>query len=75
MRKGFKVQIKYGGSKKTNIDLGNPDIYQEIYVVLGKDSVVRKHQAEADFLVYKLTSDDIKAIGAVRKLTTPLRLF
>lgn len=67
IRKNLRVQIKYGGGKKTNIDLGDPLTYEEIYVVLGKDSIVRKYQHEADFLVYKLTSDEVKNIGRTNK--------
>jgi hypothetical protein len=65
-RQNMKVQIKYGGGKKTNMDLGDPSTYDEVYVVLGKDSVVRKHVHPADFLVYRLTADEVRNIG-----TTP----
>ncbi|EHC04307.1 hypothetical protein Sbal625DRAFT_3896 [Shewanella baltica OS625] len=66
VRQNLKVQIKYGGGKKTNMDLGDPSMYDEVYVVLGKDSEVRKHVHSADFLVYCLTKEDVKKIG-----TTP----
>lgn len=66
LRQDLKVQIKYGGGKKTNMDLGNPSAYDEVYVVLGKDSVVRKYAHPADFLVYRLTADEVRNIG-----TTP----
>lgn len=35
-----RVQVKYGGGKKTNVDLGDPDTYQEIYIVLGEESTL-----------------------------------
>lgn len=67
MRQDLKVQIKYGGGKKTNIDLGDPSTYDEVYVVLGKDSIVRKHQGEADFFIYKLTANEVIKIGQTNK--------
>lgn len=62
-RQDLKVQIKYGGGKKTNMDLGDPSTYDEVYVVLGKDSVVRKHVHPADFLIYRFTADEVRNIG------------
>lgn len=61
-----RVQIKFGGGKKTNIDLGNPASYDEVLVVLGKESVVRTHVSNADFLVYRLTADEVRALGTTR---------
>lgn len=49
MRAQLRAQIKYGGGAKTNVDLGSPLTYEEVYVVLGKDSVVRSHPHDADF--------------------------
>lgn len=68
-RGDLKVQIKYGGGKKTNMDLGNPDAYDELYAVLGSGSVVRSRNFDGDFLVYRLTSDE------VRKLKNPSGRF
>ncbi|WP_010322422.1 DUF6998 domain-containing protein [Marinobacterium stanieri] len=65
-RQDLKVQIKYGGGKKTNMDFGDPSTYDEVYVVLGKDSVVRKYVHHADFLVYRFTADEVRNMG-----TTP----
>ncbi|MHB1401708.1 MAG: DUF6998 domain-containing protein [Thiobacillus sp.] len=62
MRDDAKVQVKYGGGKKTNVDLGNPDEYQEIYIVLGRESVVRTKTYDEDFVVYKLTSDEVRTM-------------
>jgi len=62
MRGDVKVQVKYGGGKKTNVDLGNPDEYQEIYIVLGRESVVRTNAYNDDFIVYKLTSGEVRAM-------------
>jgi hypothetical protein len=58
-REQIKVQIKYNGSKKTNVDLGNPLHYQEVYIVLGPESVVRPIFHLAEFLVYRFTSDEV----------------
>lgn len=67
VRQDLKVQIKYGGGKKTNMDLGDPWTYDEVYIVLGKDSVVRKHVHPADFLVYRLSAEDVRNIGTTAK--------
>lgn len=62
-----KVQIKYGGGKTTNINLGNPDTYDEVLVVLGKESVIRTHVSNADFLIYRMTADEVREHGAKSK--------
>lgn len=67
MRTLMRAQIKYGGGTKTNVDLGNPFAYEEVYVVLGKDSVVRSHAHDADFLIYKFTSEEVVAMGQTKK--------
>jgi hypothetical protein len=59
-RGGLKVQVKFGGGKKTNVDLGDPDAYDELFVVLGQGSVVRSAGFDGDFLVYKLTAEEVK---------------
>ena len=66
MRSNLRAQIKYGGGTKTNVDLGDPVTYEEVYVVLGKDSVVRSHPHDADFLIYKLTSEEVVAMGQTK---------
>jgi hypothetical protein len=63
----LRAQIKYGGGTKTNVDLGDPVTYEEVYVVLGKESVVRSHPHHADFLIYKLTSEEVVAMGHTKK--------
>ncbi len=60
MRDGRRVQVKYGGGKKTNMDLGNPDKYDEVYVVLGEGSVMRSTLHAGDFLVYVLQADEVQ---------------
>jgi hypothetical protein len=59
MREGVKVQIKYGGGKKKNVDLGDPATYEEVYVVLGRGSVVRSSAHQGDFLIYKLPRKEV----------------
>lgn len=61
--RGLRAQIKYGGGTKKNIDLGDPDTYEEIFVVLGRDSAIRDDSHDADFIIYKLTSDEVLAMG------------
>ena len=63
MREQLRVQIKYNGGKKTNVGLGDPTTYDEVYVVLGPDSVIRKYDHPADFLIYKLTAKAVQDKG------------
>lgn len=55
-----RIQVKYGGSTKTNVALGNPNVYDEILVVLGPESVLREKAEKADFLIYTLTADEVR---------------
>jgi hypothetical protein len=66
-RGGLRVQIKYGGGTKTNVDLGDPLTYDEVYVVLGEESVIRSYSHDADFLVYKLTAEQVRGLGKTKK--------
>lgn len=65
MRGELRAQIKYGGGKKTNIDLGNPANYDEIYVVLGEGSVLRTYSAPEEFIVYRLTASQVAALTPI----------
>lgn len=57
---GF-VQVKYHGScTRTNIDLGNPDMYDHVLVVLGKTSLLRSSMYADDFLVYRMSSNSVR---------------
>jgi hypothetical protein len=67
LREELKVQIKYAGGTKTNMDFGDPAKYDEVYVVLGKGSFVRRFPHDADFLIYKNTSDEVFAFGDMEK--------
>ena len=69
MRGKLRVQVKYGGGKKTNVSLGNPDEYDEIYIVLGRESVVRMEGHDEDFVVYKLTPDEVRTKTKTRNGT------
>ncbi len=57
---GF-VQVKYHGSTtRTNIDLGNPDDYQNILVVLGPKSLLRNPKIRGEFLVYRMSANIVR---------------
>lgn len=47
--------------------LGDPILMMKIYVLLGKDSNVRSHAHNAEFLIYKMTSKEVRAIGKTNK--------
>lgn len=59
--KDGKVQVKYHGSPtKTNVDLGRPNEYDKLLVVLGPDSLLRHPHHTDDFLIYKFTSVEVR---------------
>lgn len=66
-RKELRAQIKYAGGLTTNINFGNPNLYDEIYIVLGRESVVRGYRHEAEFLIYKRTSEEVLAFNTLNK--------
>jgi hypothetical protein len=56
-----KVQIKYSNSPDSkNIDLGNPDNYQELIVVLGRDSAHRMAgEPDVEYVFYRYSSSEV----------------
>lgn len=56
-----KIQIKYSNSSDAkNIDLGKPDKYQELIVILGKNSAHRKNdEPDVDFVFYRYSSSEV----------------
>ncbi|MGR6904587.1 hypothetical protein [Lysinibacillus sp. BSL11] len=56
-----KYEIKFHNSlTRTNIYLGNPEIYDVLLVVLGPDSLLRPQQEKDDFLIYRTTNMYVK---------------
>jgi len=60
-RNGKRVQIKFSNSSDAkNIDLGNPNEYDELIVVLGSNSVHRMDgESDADYVFYQYTSAEV----------------
>lgn len=58
---GKKVQIKFSDSSdRKNIDLGNPDKYDFLIVVLGRNSAHRMiDDSNDDYLFYKFSSKEV----------------
>jgi hypothetical protein len=55
------VQVKYHGSAtRTNIDLGDPDEYKNLLVVLGPNSRLRNRETSGDFLVYRIPAEQAR---------------
>ncbi|PLA73803.1 hypothetical protein CYQ88_09280 [Hydrogenovibrio sp. SC-1] len=56
-----KVQIKYSNSRDAkNIDLGKPDKYQELIIVLGKNSAHRMAgELDVDYVFYRYSSSEV----------------
>jgi len=56
-----KVQIKYSNSHDAkNIDLGKPEKYQELIVVLGKNSAHRMAgEPDVDYIFYRYSNSEV----------------
>lgn len=57
-----RYEVKFHNSMtRTNIYLGNPELYDFLLVVLGSDSLLRPEGYEETFLIYKITNEFVKA--------------
>jgi hypothetical protein len=55
-----RVQIKYHGGKSTTVDLGDPENYDEVFVVLWPDSIFRPKDKPKKFLIYRLSASQAR---------------
>jgi len=57
-----KIQIKFHNSPtRTNVDLGNPELYEHIIIVIGPDSLLHPRDKYSDkILFYKFSSSHVK---------------
>jgi len=63
VKDGVRFQIKYNGAKTTNINIGNPEKYDFVIIVLGPESCLRpKDAGQNTFLIY----DPISAANCQR---------
>jgi hypothetical protein len=76
LRDQLRAQIKYHGGKSTTVDLGDPAHYDEVYVVLGPDSMIRPDGYAEEFLIYQLSASQVRefASEAVNYYCTERRL-
>lgn len=57
-----KVQVKAHNSPKgTNLNVGNPDKYDELIVLIGPRSLLRVGPSGQTFHVYRFTADHVNA--------------
>lgn len=65
---GQTVQIKFSNSPDAkNLDLGNPEKYQNLIVVLGPQSAHREDGIEGDFIFYRFSAQEVKEKFKVKK--------
>jgi hypothetical protein len=57
---GRKVQVKFNGGTSTTIDCGNPDSYEELIVILGPKSVMRKSGLSEPYVIYRIPSNTVR---------------
>ena len=57
---GKKVQVKFNGGTSITIDVGDPDTYDELVVILGPNSVMRAPELSEPYAVYRIPSSIVK---------------
>jgi len=57
---GRKVQVKFNGGTSITIDCGNPDSYEELIVILGPKSVMRRPDLLEPYVIYRIPSDVVR---------------
>lgn len=55
----LKYEVKYLNGLKTNTSLGNPDKYDVLILVVGKNSVIYDKKYSADYLVYEINTSEV----------------
>jgi hypothetical protein len=57
---GKKVQVKFNGGTSITIECGNPDDYEELIVVLGPKSVMRRPELTTPYVIYRIPSATVR---------------
>lgn len=57
---GRKVQVKFNGGTSITIDCGNPNSYEELIVILGPKSVMRRPDLLEPYVIYRIPSDVVR---------------
>ena len=57
---GKKVQVKFNGGTSITIDVGNPETYDELIVILGPNSVMRSSGFSDPYVIYRIPSEVVK---------------
>lgn len=58
-----KVQVKLHNSPKgKNLNVGNPDKYDKLIILLGPNSYLRVHDSVISFHAYNFTSSEVKQL-------------
>jgi hypothetical protein len=56
---GLRCQVKFSGGSSQTIDLGNPELYDRLIIVLGPESALRHQGTEGRWLVFNIPSEVI----------------
>lgn len=57
---GKKVQVKFNGGTSITIDVGDPNAYDELIVILGPNSVMRTPNLSDPYVIYRISSEVVK---------------
>ena len=53
---GLRCQVKFSGGSSQTIDLGSPELYDRLILVLGPESVLRPQGSDGRWLVFNIPS-------------------
>lgn len=57
---GKRVQVKFNGGTSITIDVGDPNTYDELIVILGPNSVMRATDLPEPYVIYRISSEVVK---------------
>lgn len=57
MIQGLRCQVKFSGGASTTVDLGKPDAYDRLIIVLGPDSALRPPGLSRRWIIYNVPSE------------------
>jgi hypothetical protein len=57
MIQGLRCQVKFSGGASTTVDLGKPNAYDRLIIVLGPDSALRPPGLSSRWIIYNVPSE------------------
>lgn len=57
---GRTVQVKFNGGTSITIDCGDPETYEELVIILGPNSAMRRPEVIERYAIYRIPSSRVK---------------